>query len=181
MKTIWNTLYGFYTNWLHPTFVSLITFLTDNQYAIYVIVAALIALAIVNKYVLKKLKVQTLSKLSDFITGVVVILLIIVVYNIFSPNINNFLKPSTDTDSSTSTKTTPKSTTGTESTPTQTTPSTTTTKQLYYGGGCSGCYADGCPRDGYSYGGYDVNMYNYYRSLCQVCQCTSLRWQSLWR
>ena len=178
METILSTIYRFYSDWLHPTFDSLITFLANNQYVIYILVATLVILSIVRKIISKKVKVQTLPKLIDFIVAMIVILLIIVVYNIFSPTISGWFKSTPSTDTSTPTNTT----NGTESTPSQqSTPSYTEPKQLYYGGGCSGCYADGCPRNGYSYGGYDVNMYNYYRSLCQQCQCTSSRWQSLWR
>lgn len=177
MKTIWDSLNKFYSDWLHPTFDSLMVFLTNNQYAIYILLGVVIVLAIVRR----KIKIPVLSRVINFINTVIIILLIIVAYNVFSPALSKFFKTDTSTNSSTTTKTKPKATTGTESTPTQTTPSTQTTKQLYYGGGCSGCYADACPSNGYSYGGYDVNMYNYYKSLCQACQCTSSRWQSLWR
>lgn len=175
MKTILSSIYGFYSDWLHPTFDSSIAFLANNQYAVYILIAVLVILSIVKKIILKKVKVQTLPKLIDFIVAMIVILLVIVAYNIFSPAISEFFKTTPSTDITTPTNTTK----GTESTPSE--QSTPSAKQLYYGGGCSGCYADSCPRNGYSYGGYDVNMYNYYRSLCQQCQCTSSRWQSLWR
>lgn len=178
MKTIWSTIYSFYSNWLHPTFNSLIIFLTNNQYAIYFLLTILAILLIVKR----KITIKIFQKVIVFIITVIVILLIIVAYSTFSPALYKFMQSTPSVNTSTPTKSTPKSSPNTQSAPTeQSTPSYTAPKQLYYGGGCSGCYADGCPSNGYSYGGYDVNMYNYYRSLCQQCQCTDSRWQSLWR
>lgn len=173
MKTIWDSIVLFYSNWLYPNFYSLIAFLSNNQYAIYILVIFLIVLSIVKRILKKKFNNQTLPKLIDFITAIVIMLLIIVAYTIFSPSLSKFIESDTSTDTSTPTETSPKSTTGTESAP--------AAKQLYYGGGCYGCYADACPSNGYSYGGYDANLYNYYKSLCQACQCTSSRWQSFWK
>ena len=171
MIEVWNTISSFYANWLHPTFVSFITTLANNQYAIYALLAILVILSIVRA----KVKIRRLQQVIDFINGIIVILLLIVVYNIFSPAITKFFKStpaSTPTNSSTSI----------QSTPTQnSTPSTQTTKQLYYSVGCYSCWNDGCPNNGYSYGGYDVNYYNYIRSLCQSCSCNSFRAQSFWK
>jgi len=182
MKVIWDNIVRFYVGWLQPTFTTLITFLVNNQYAIYLLLLVLIVLSVVTR----KIKVGILPKVIGIVNAVIIILLLIVAYNIFSPSLIKFFKTTPSNNSSTPKKTTPTSSPSTQGTtseqPTSDSTSTSTTsKQLYYGGGCSGCYADTCPRDGYSYGGYDVNMYNYYRSLCQACQCTSSRWQSLWR
>lgn len=173
MIEVWNTIVSFYSNWLYPTFVSLITFLANNQYAIYALLAVLVILSIVRA----KAKIRKLQQVIDFINGIIVILLLIVAYNIFSPAITKFFK-STPTPTPTPTN----SSTDTQSTPTQnSTPSTQTTKQLYYSVGCYSCWNDGCPNNGYSYGGYDVNYYNYYVALCKSCSCNSFRAQSLWR
>lgn len=180
MKTILGSIGKFYSDWLHPTFDSSVAFFADNQYAIYFLVVFLVILSIARGVITKKAKTQKPIKLIDFITGVIVLLLIIVAYTSFAPPFFKFIKSTPSTNTSTPTKTSPESTPSSESTPSQQSTPSSTPKQLYYGGGCSGCYADACPRDGYSYGGYDVNMYNYYRSLCQQCQCTSSRWQSLW-
>ena len=178
MKEIWNNIYSFYINRLHPAFDSLVTLLTNNQYAIYILLVAVVILSIVKK----KIKIRVLPGVIDIINAIIIILLIVVAYNSFSPAITKFIKSNTSTNSSAPTKSTTKSSSDTKSAPVQQTiPTYAAPKQLYYGGGCYGCYADGCPSSGYSYGGYDVNMYNYYKSLCQQCRCTSSRWQSLWR
>jgi hypothetical protein len=126
-----------------------------------------VALVIIGSIFKKKIVV---AKIAGNLCGLMVLLILFTCYVKYWPALEKYTETSTPT--STTTKPT---TTKSSSTP------TSTTKQLYYGGGCSSCYADSCPRNGYSYGGYDVYYYNYYRSLCQACQCSSSRWQSLWR
>ena len=171
MIEVWNTIVSFYSNWLYPTFVSLITILTNNQYAIYALLVILVILSIIKA----KIKIRRLQQVIVFINGIIVILLLIVTYNIFSPAISKFFKStpaSTPTNSSTETQSTPSQ---------NSTPSTQTPKQLYYSVGCYSCWNESCPSNGYSYGGYDVNYYNYYVALCKSCSCNSFRAQSLWR
>lgn len=172
MIEAWKTLNSFYTNWLHPTFDSLISFLAGNQYAIYALIAVVIALSIVRT----KVKIPKLLPWIDFVAGMIVLLLLVVIYSIFSPAISKFFKstPSTTPINSTTTPATTTPGTSTQS-------STQTQKQLYYSVGCSSCWNEACQKNGYSYGGYDATSYNYYVTLCKSCSCNSYRAQSLWR
>ena len=187
MKTLWGSIGSFYDGWLHPTFVSFITFLVNNQFAIYVLIAILIVLAIVKKIIVKKkLKIQIWLKAINFFNFVIIVLLIIVAYDSFTPAISKYYKQimaNTPTPSTTNQTTNGnQSTPGTQSTPTQqSTPSTQTTKQLYYAVSCSTCWNTGCVHNGYSYGGYDASYYAYIKGICQSCSCNDYKAQSFWR
>lgn len=171
MTVIWNNIHSFYLNWLHPTFASLISTLTKNPIAIYILVAVIIILSIIRA----RIKILKLQKVFDLVCGIIVILLLIVAFYSFSPAINKFFD-------SIKVPTTTKSTNSTQNAPAQNSNSSNQTqKQLYYSVGCYDCYKDSCVKNGYSYGGYDESYYNYIRSICQSCSCNSYRAQSLWR
>ena len=178
MIVIWNIICRIYSDWLHPTFVSLITILVNNQYGIYILLSLFVILLIVRK----KIKIRVLPGIIDFVNAVIIILLIIVAYDSFSPTLSKFLKSNTSTNSSTSTKSTPKPSPSAQSTPTQqSTPSYTAPKQLFYSVSCSSCWNQGCPKNGYYYSGYDAASYSYYYGLCQSCSCSSVVGHSFWK
>jgi len=186
MVTVWNNISLFYSGWLYPTYTALINNLVHNQYSIYIILAVLIFLSI-YKRVIKNKNIPKAIGLINFASTILIILLIIVAYQSFSPKFAGFFKIDSSKDSETGTttptKTKTKTTTpSTTTTPTQN-PTTTYTapKQLYYSVSCSSCWADACPRNGYLYNGYDSASYSFYYGLCQSCSCNSVVGHSFWK
>lgn len=159
--------------WL-PVWSTVINFCVYSSNGLFILLVIFVALIIIGSF----FKTGIINKIVGWILAFLVILILITCYLRYSSVLDKFIADLPD--STVTTDTTKDSSSSTGTTPTKST-TTTSPKHLYYGGGCYSCYADACPRDGYSYGGWDVNMFNYYRSLCQACQCNSSRWQSLWR
>ncbi len=173
MKELWSAVSNFYSSVLRPEAIYVVNYLANSLSAVVVLIAIIVVLSIVRAKFLKNNKWR---QLVDFVAGMIAVLLLIVAWYSFSPQINKFFKYPPSSSPIKSTTTPGSSTSGTT-----TQPSTSTYKQLYYSVGCYDCYADSCVRNGYSYGGYDVNYYNYIRNLCRSCSCSSYRAQSFWR
>lgn len=169
MKELWNTLNSLYSSVLRPESIYVVNFLANSLPAVIALIAVIVVLSIIRSKIIKNIKWQ---QFVDFIAGMIAVLLFITAWYSFSPSLNKYFKYVPSSTSIKSTTTTPGTTTQS---------STPSYKQLYYSVGCYDCYADSCVRNGYSYGGYDVNYYNYIRSLCKSCSCSSYRAQSLWR
>ena len=172
MKELWSLLSQFYSNVLRPDFIYYLNYTENHWFAVVMIIVVIIALSTVRTKLIKNNKWQ---QFIDFVCGMLAVFLMLVAWYSFSPSLNKYLKFFPASTSIKSTTTPGSSTTNT------TTPSTNNSKQLYYSVGCYDCYADSCARNGYSYGGYDVNWYNYIRTQCRSCSCSSYRAQSLWR
>jgi len=91
MKEILNNISLFYTNRLHPAYDFLVAILVNNQYVIYILIGVVVALLIIRW----KIKVRIITGLIDLVIGIVIILLLIAAYSIFSPAISEFIKSNT--------------------------------------------------------------------------------------
>lgn len=183
-----------FTTWIYLPFMSLAQSIEKNPYGLYILIGVFIVLASIKgknsqtnttpeKPVKSNIIKRTLPRLVDALTIFAAILIAVVAFQQFKPAFSAFLKPTTTTNTSPSTKTpATNSTRGTQRTPTQnTTPTYQAPKQLYYSVSCSSCWNEGCNHNGYIYNGYDANSYNYYRNVCSVCTCNNVRAQSFWR
>lgn len=152
------TISSFYTNALHPGFDSFITALSTSHFAIYLLIAGVVILWIVRS----NINILSLEKIIGFFIGIIVILIFIVAYNTFSPEIFKIFKsqPTSELQNSTSSG---------------------GVKQIYYSASCSSCYAQSCPLNGYKYDGPDLGQYTDIVSQCKSCACTSSKAQTLWR
>lgn len=171
-----------YKNFLFEPFIYVARYFVNERYGIFILFGIIIVLSVIQGKLKLKLtgKLIYLSKVLNFCLGILVVLLLVVSYIKYKPQITNFFKSGNQTTTPTKSPSTPSSNTKSNQTQ-QTVPTNQAQKQLYYSVGCSGCYKDACPLNGYSYGGYVESYYIYYKGLCQSCGCTSFRAQSLWR
>lgn len=153
MFAILNPISLFYANALHPGFDSFITALFNNHYTIYVLIVIIIVLWIVKE----NINAAKLPGIISFIIGIIIVLLFIVVYNTFSPELSKIFRSDTVSE--------PQNSAGTE-------------KQLYYSANCSSCYGQSCPLEGYNYGGYDLGQYTNVVSQCKSCVCNNFKTQT---
>ena len=201
-----NIIRELFTNWIYLPFLSLLKFLESDIVWFYVLIVIFIVSVSIKGKINKRNLIESKNneqnqsepkkedqskkrnklfpKVIDAISVISIILLLIVGYARFEPQIKNFFK----TDVSPQTPSTPTTTPSTKTNPnTQTAPTQQTVptyqapKQLYYAISCYSCWAEGCSRNGYSYSGYDAYYYTYYTALCKSCSCNSLTGRSFWK
>lgn len=184
-----NFFYNTYIKFLYLPFLAFLKLLEQNPNSLYWLFGAFVVFVIAKS----KIKIKHASKVLDFLSGVTVIIIMIVAYTKFGPQVAEFLKTKKTTPTP-SQQSQPKSTSpgknipGTQDTtetqgvtPGETTPTYQSQKQLYYAVSCSGCWTSGCPNNGYSYGGYTEYNYLFYYNLCKSCSCNNFKAQSFWR
>ena len=147
------TISSFYTNALHPGFDSFVTALSSNHYTIYGLILIIIVLWIVKE----NINAAKLPAVIGFVIGLAMILLFIVVYNTFSPELSKLFRSNSSSNLQNSNG---------------------AVKQIYYSASCSSCYGQSCPLNGYKYDGYDLGQYTDIVSQCKSCVCTSFKAQT---
>lgn len=156
MSAVLNPINSFYANALHPGFDSFITALSNNHYTIYALIAIIIVLWIVKE----NINAAKLPGIISFVIGIISILLFIIVYNTFSPELSKLFRSNSSSNLRNSDG---------------------AVKQIYYSASCSSCYGQSCPLDGYKYDGSDLGEYTNIVSQCKSCACTSSKAQTLWK
>ena len=164
----------FYNSVLHPVGSYIFNLFTANRNGLYILILLFIVLTVLMT-VLKKIPV--VPRILNFISVIVLIFAIFVAWHDFGPTISPYFKTNithspTPTNYSTgSNSKSSGSSSGTVNKQTNPQPASQTQKVPYYYANCSTCWNEVCNHSGYSYGGYDSSFYNYYKTLCDSCQC----------